>query len=85
MKKTILLAATIILTSCVQHDTIVIDGCEYIETTTSSSGGIRSTMVHKGNCKNPIHNPEKIVISNDEQKYRDILKLPDDSVFISQP
>jgi len=34
---------------------LTIDGCEYITATRYSSGGQAITMVHKGNCSNPIH------------------------------
>ena len=32
-----------------------IDGCQYIMTTAYSDGSGHRAIVHKGNCKNPMH------------------------------
>lgn len=58
MKKIIIILA-IGLASCTTRSTEIIDGCEYIVSTSSGGdGSIVETLAHKGNCKNPIHNPK---------------------------
>ena len=47
------------LTGCVTQDTVVIDGCEYISTTSNTGNGLVESLTHKGNCNNPIHEHNK--------------------------
>lgn len=68
MKKSIILLIATILTiglsSCgSDQTTIVIDGCQYIETTSYTSHGPVESLTHKGNCTNSIHlkmDPEQV-------------------------
>lgn len=55
MKKLIAILAIVALCSCVEHKIKVIDGCQYIETTTYDGNSIRSYLIHKEDCNNPIH------------------------------
>lgn len=56
MKKIILiLALTFTLFSCTDRQEVVIDGCQYIETTSFNGDGGVTSLTHKGNCNNPIH------------------------------
>ena len=58
MKKIIIILA-IGLASCTSRSTETIDGCEYIVSTSVGGDGSHvEALTHKGNCKNPIHNPK---------------------------
>ncbi len=61
----LLLAFWLILSCSPERNTIVEDGCEYIETTSFTGQGAVVSLAHKGNCKNPIH---KIVIDTCKTK-----------------
>ena len=65
MKKLKLILALLIfsIASCTERKIEIIDGCQYIKTTTVNGNGISSeTLCHKGDCNNPIH------LRNDQYK-----------------
>jgi len=64
MKKIILIFA-ILIASCKERATVVIDGCEYIETENFNGEGVNTSLTHKGNCKNPIHHYVTPDVKND--------------------
>jgi len=55
--KRIILILSIFLYACTQQEVVVIDGCQYIKTTTfdGQSFAPHESLTHKGNCFNPIH------------------------------
>ena len=56
MKILIAFLIMICLISCEnEQEEIIIDGCQYIKTTSFVDGGYVESLVHKGNCNNPIH------------------------------
>jgi hypothetical protein len=59
----------LMLASCSTRRIEIIDGCEYIVTTTSTGDGISESLAHKGNCKNPIHNNKNIIKSDSIKTY----------------
>lgn len=65
-----------VMFSCTFTNIKVIDGCEYIETTTATGNGPIITLTHKGNCKNPIHAHEQIKQDSVKIDYSKILNNP---------
>ncbi len=61
MKK-LILALSILFVSCQERSIEVIDGCQYIKTTSIGDGTIVETLEHKGNCNNPIHQSKRDTI-----------------------
>lgn len=61
--KNLIFISALFLISCVDRSIEIIDGCEYIKTTTYGDGTSQS-LAHKGNCRNPIHNNKIIVDTN---------------------
>jgi len=55
---TLLVIAVILLSSCgatVSAKVLTVDGCEYVTVIRGLTTGQASGIVHKENCKNPIH------------------------------
>ena len=49
------LLLVIILFGCTLTEVKVIDGCQYIKTTSQTGNGPVVSLTHKGDCNNPIH------------------------------
>lgn len=62
MKKLIFILSVLFVVSCNQREVIVIEGCEYIEDQSYNGNGYTTTLAHKGNCSNPIHQIKKDTI-----------------------
>jgi hypothetical protein len=68
MKKTILIlmVATIIISCAPTTKVEVIDGCQYLVTSSyNGNGGYIENKCHKGNCTNPIHGNVKVTDQKD--------------------
>lgn len=72
----IVLVIAVIMCSCTFTEIKVIDGCEYIETTTATSNGPIVSLTHKGNCKNPIHSHTQVKQDSVKLDYYEITNKP---------
>ena len=54
--------------SCTERRDTDIEGCQYIESTSFTGNGPVETLVHKGNCTNPIHYIKRDTILIDTSK-----------------
>ena len=66
--------------SCTFTAIKVIDGCEYIETTTATGNGPIVTLTHKGNCNNPIHAHVKTKQDSVKLDYSEITNKPSPTI-----
>lgn len=53
--KYIIILFSLLLLGCEDRREIVIEGCQYIESTTYTGQSYNKSLTHKGNCNNPIH------------------------------
>jgi hypothetical protein len=47
----------------IRYNIIIIDGCEYLVGSTNNTYG-GYFLTHKGNCKNPLHEQNKVTITD---------------------